>query len=735
MEHLMGAAERRDRRNDLGIAPSIPWLGFSHDTRTQSATLLEDYPIHRGWTREDLRQLEFGKLGHRSSTEVLAMLQSWMSFGLLESAFNTSFTTKDFLRTDYDGREVVQTSYMREWIDDFHSRVHGSSYQTNNGQRQQRERLIRSIQYAAFWNQRLFQMQTEESVLLTSSHLFGPVARLTTLIAEAVWAVGQRLPSPEARPFILCDWVIMDGNDRDLRERVRNRGWCPSMYDKVKDLSRTPTSVLEYISIVSPFHEVPNRHRDCSVDQCVQYNIEKSEYTMKHRTDGCQCGRVFPPLNAVKNALLNWTIPIINGIALLNEVDDNEVVLSHSPETRIRYSAISHVWSDGLGSTTEEGMLRCQVQYLVRLAMEIGKTPMLWIDSLCIPEDRAPRKLAISMMAETYRDAHRTIVLDSGIRRCNSHLSLETRMIALSLSTWQERLWTLQESSLSREVEFVFEDAVVSAETIINENGEQIHRPVNRTFHLFLDNLTYWVHNDQVTMGGLQRNLYRRTSSKPEDESLAVAPFLKIDISPLLEVDGDERMMRFWKAVRTLPKSIVVHNAPKIPHDGFRWAPRSLMNQKGSIIMDLQDQSASVVEQGLKANFWAYKLQMSTRTSLAQGAEVLLHERRANSLLRIFPAQRSTDLGLSSNQIIISYDQPASSIENFLGALLTRVSDQRGGHGHQTPIYRYEGLVGGTLTSRLYFLEIAGQSELLWQRAVSSVKGRAVGEWTDLIIC
>jgi hypothetical protein len=40
-----------------------------------------------------------------------------------------------------------------------------------------------------------------------------------------------------------------------------------------------------------------------------------------------------------------------------------------------------------------------------------------------------------------------------------------------------------------------------------------------------------------------------------------------------------------------------------------------------------------------------------------------------------------------------------------------------------------------TLTSRLDFLEIAGQSELLWQRAVSSVKGRAVGEWTDLIIC
>lgn len=126
---------------------------------------------------------------------------------------------------------------------------------------------------------------------------------------------------------------------------------------------------------------------------------------------------------------------------------------------------------------------------------------------------------------------------------------------------------------------------------------------------------------------------------------------------------------------------------------------------------------------------------MSTLTSLTEEAEVLLHESRANSLLRIFPAQRSTELQLSVSQIIISYDQPASSIENFLGALLTRVSDQRDGHSHQTPVYRCEGLMGGAITSRLHFLGITRQPELLWQRAVSSVKGRAVGEWTDLVIC
>jgi hypothetical protein len=543
MEHLIAASERRNRRVDIDQAPSIPWLGFPHHVHGQALVAIEDYPLRRGWTREALRQLEFGSLGGRSSTQALAMIQSWMSFGLLESAFDTSFQVTDFLRSDKDGKSIVQTAHLRDWIDEFHSRVHGSQSLNSAAVRQQRQRLVRSVKYAAFWNQRLFEMQTEAEATWTDSELFGPVTRLIILIAEAVWAVGQRVPSLETRPFIDYDWFIMDANDRDLRERVARRGWCPSMYDKVKDLSRTPSSVLEYVSLVSPFREARKRHRDCSTDGCVEYNTKDFEYPTEHRVNGCECERVIPPVEAVKNALLHGTIPVINGLSLVHQHSD-EVVYAFLPGDAqgiaVKYVAISHVWSDGLGSTTEKGMLKCQVEYLLQLALEVGGTPFIWIDSLCIPEDKKPRKLAISRMAETYGAAHRTNVLDSGIAQCDSRLSLETKMLALSLSTWQERLWTLQESSLSREVEFVFKNEVVSAYTLLNENAQQIHRPINGIFHLLLDNLSYWVHNNQVTMGGLQRNLYRRTSSKPDDESLAVAPFLKIDVLPLLQVDGEE---------------------------------------------------------------------------------------------------------------------------------------------------------------------------------------------------
>jgi len=236
-------------------------------------------------------------------------------------------------------------------------------------------------------------------------------------------------------------------------------------------------------------------------------------------------------------------------------------------------------------------------------------------------------------------------------------------------------------------------------------------------------------------MGGLQRNLYRRTSSKPDDESLAVAPFLKINVLPLLQVDGEERMMLFWKEARHLPKGIVIHNAPKISRDGFRWAPRSIMNQKGSIVVDFEDKSAVVVDGGLKGNFWIYNIQMPAMISLSQEAEVSFYETRADSLLQIFPAQKPTHLTLSSDHVIAFPDKPISSIQSFVGASLRRVADRTREQSHPMPTYQFEGLVEAKVISRATFVAIAGQSDLLWQHAINSARGRTMGEWADIIIC
>lgn len=589
MEHLMSAKERGERHTEIRDVPAVPWLGYDHDESCYPLTTLKQYPVVRGWTIAELQELEHGNVGFKTVRQVLTMIQSWMFFGLLESAFNTRFRTCDFVVTATDGRRLVHTTYLRKWIDDYHSTVILDPQACPSQRRTQKDRLVESLSYAALWNQRLVDVETHGRGRspLPWSPLFGPVTRLITLIAEAVWTVAQTYPSPDDRFFIDCNWSLTQGNDRALRERLKARGWCPSLYDKIKNLSWAPASLLEYVSLLSSQEDQGVQHQQCSLDECVQYNINDLQYRTKHREDGCRCRMLRPPLADVNDALRQSRIPVINAASLLSP-DSESIVRGHSSENPLDFVAFSHVWSDGLGSTTEAGLPQCQIQYLMDTSLRAAGTPMFWIDSLCIPRASGARKLAISMMSTTYGSASATVVLDKRIQRCDSKRSLQTKMIALSLSTWQERLWTLQESSLSRCLIFKFQSDLVLAETIVGEGGSKIHRPVIRTAQLLLDNLTHWVHSNQVTVGGLQRNLYRRTSTKPGDECLAVAPFLNIDVKKLVQVEGEERMIRFWDEVQQVPRGVIFHNLEKISRPEYRWAPRSLMNQKNAVVLDFK---------------------------------------------------------------------------------------------------------------------------------------------------
>jgi len=58
MEH---AKERAARRQEINDTP-IPWLGFYHDTTTHPIVFIEQYPLQRNWTREEIGRLEIGQI-------------------------------------------------------------------------------------------------------------------------------------------------------------------------------------------------------------------------------------------------------------------------------------------------------------------------------------------------------------------------------------------------------------------------------------------------------------------------------------------------------------------------------------------------------------------------------------------------------------------------------------------------------------------------------------------------
>jgi hypothetical protein len=79
------------------------------------------------------------------------------------------------------------------------------------------------------------------------------------------------------------------------------------------------------------------------------------------------------------------------------------------------YVAISHVWVDGLRSTTEEGLLVCQIKQLVALTNQLTPCRTFWIDALCIPSVKDMRKQVIWLMVKTYKDVKFVLVIDFGI--------------------------------------------------------------------------------------------------------------------------------------------------------------------------------------------------------------------------------------------------------------------------------------------------------------------------------
>ena len=117
-----------------------------------------------------------------------------------------------------------------------------------------------------------------------------------------------------------------------------------------------------------------------------------------------------------------------------------------------RYTAISHVWSDGLGNPNSNGLPQCQLEWLSTclkrlpshgyqgiyysnyngIVLDTGgldaispsstkkPVPLFWMDTLCIPVDDEFVELrteAINKMAAYYAQATGTLILDSELQR------------------------------------------------------------------------------------------------------------------------------------------------------------------------------------------------------------------------------------------------------------------------------------------------------------------------------
>ncbi len=590
MDYLISPA-KKDLNHDR-----TPWLGFDHDALKDEYFSPEflSYPFRAAmWSLTEIKDLRAGRpLNNEKAKNALPLVQSWLFFGLLESVLGRPVGTDTFLvSTSNNGGHMVQvdTSCLRLLIGEWHK-----EFQTSPSDRS--ESAASSLRMALDLTRDLIFIRPlrwlEQS---PQAGLFDSVIRLSVLLGEAL---GCLFVGSSQTSKVPPRWYYTANGLTELTAKLREKGWCPSACSL---LISTCFSVAEYASLMRPISLDQSVHDRCTEEVCVANNVDPDFIRPSHTTPECCCKMLIADVEKIWAILQSEDcFPVLSLDTLLQTQSPNssktasstvttaDAVVPFSPTNH--FVAFSHVWSDGLGSCTEIGLPTCQVHHLRELSLQAGKTPLVWIDSLMIPRERKARASAIQKMKLIYSSCRTVVVLDKGLKLC-SFVETPTEELNIRLLTcnWMRRLWTLQEAILAPRIHFDYKDVL----TVDSHGNEEGILPRNEL--LPLSPITYEVARKMAflrhtrfgdrSIGAVQALLSFRTSSRVEDETIAIAPLLGVNnISTLLQVGGQEaRMTEFWKLVNKAPKNIILLSGPKLGQPGLRWAPLSLMhiNRKG----------------------------------------------------------------------------------------------------------------------------------------------------------
>ncbi|KAJ6464028.1 hypothetical protein C8R45DRAFT_1080249 [Mycena sanguinolenta] len=305
------------------------------------------------------------------------------------------------------------------------------------------------------------------------------------------------------------------------------------------------------------------------------FSVDTANYKPKHVTSSCTCPFIKPSFPAVCKSVQDGKVPVLT-------FDGTEVLVRNAED--VAYVAISHVWADGLGSTTEEGLPTCQVQRLARLAGKLVPEAAFWQDGLCIPGEGKHRNRAIALMKETYADADKVLVLDEGLRiSCSLSTPTEECLLRIATSGWMQRIWTLQEGMLARELHFEFMDEVINchhfsgfASVLAQKVFPLLQYRRGETALIFERRIDK---GPTCTVNELIGLLRYRTTSKPRDEPVAISGLLGVDTGTLVHLQsGEERMKSLLIQARELPRQLAVFGwfCTRLSIPNFGWAPASL---------------------------------------------------------------------------------------------------------------------------------------------------------------
>lgn len=156
-------------------------------------------------------------------------------------------------------------------------------------------------------------------------------------------------------------------NSRDQVDWLLARGWC---VHHLLHLNRTCESTYLY-SYLTTFDRSGTRNVDHSAcikeSQCIALNVDPCNYETRHTQPGCACQLIPVPYRQLAKIISDREIPLVS-IEESTDLGDSttaDLVLKlHTRQTEHCYTALSHVWADGLGNPSQNSLPSCQLKWL-----------------------------------------------------------------------------------------------------------------------------------------------------------------------------------------------------------------------------------------------------------------------------------------------------------------------------------------------------------------------------------
>lgn len=335
-------------------------------------------------------------------------------------------------------------------------------------------------------------------------------------------------------------------------------------------------------------------------------------------------------------------------------VGGRAVSLERTEGTHLQYTTvskttlvISHVWSHGQGGRPETGLNSCLHLRYSSIAKAAG-CDSYWIDTACIPEDHDLRRQAIMEINHTFMLGKLTLVCDKDLMDIDISIPTveihELILVTLLICDWNLRAWTMLEASKGWvNIHILCKDnRIISLKHVLVSVLQHGHIDIACTFlgstHLipqsFCSSAYIYVSEapKTVTLGPNRffnidkagAMLSCRPASRPGDENVIWSLLCnsETEIFDLAEDLWTQGMHRWGFSTLFL-----ISSAPRIQNRrGLGWAPArpnipAPMENRAAAAeiyipsLDLESEHASVMEEGLKANWFISKFRYSDALS------------------------------------------------------------------------------------------------------------------------